>query len=124
MTSSDYNAFLLYKSRALIATGRAKEVDSLISQETDVLSLKASRSLAHYIVAATSGDDYEPSLEELRDLCVEVEEDVSVTERWSVRVLAGTAFAHAGELEEALETLGVGTNTESLEACVFTCFTS
>ena len=116
MSSSDYNAFLLYKSRALIATGRAKEVDILIPQETGVLSLKAARFLAHYFLAAASGDEGETPLEELRDLCVEVEEDVPASERWSVRILAGTAFVQAGELEEALETLGVGTNSESLEA--------
>ena len=34
-----------------------------------------------------------------------------------VRVLAGTAFVRAGEPEEALETLGAGTNTDNLEAC-------
>lgn len=50
---------------------------------------------------------------------VEVEgDDVDEKERWQVRVLATTAFALAGEVEEALETLGVGTNTESLEVFV------
>ena len=88
----------------------------MIPQETGVLSLKAARSLAHYFLAAASGDEGETPLEELRDLCVEVEEDVPASERWSVRILAGTAFVQAGELEEALETLGVGTNSESLEA--------
>lgn len=35
-----------------------------------------------------------------------------------MRVLAGSAFAQAGEVEEALETLGAGGKTENLEACV------
>jgi coatomer subunit epsilon len=59
------------------------------------------------------------ALEELRDLCVEVEgEDVDGTDRdrWLVRVLAGTAFARAGEVEEALESLCAGSNKTSLEA--------
>lgn len=43
------------------------------------------------------------ALEELRDLCVEVEEDeVDEKERWQVCVLAATAFARAGEVEEEL----------------------
>lgn len=53
---------------------------------------------------------------------VDGEESVSESEKWVVKVLAGTAFARAGELEEALETLGVGTNSESLEACVSSLF--
>jgi len=43
---------------------------------------------------------------------------VEATERekgW-VRVVAGTAFARAGEIEEALETLGAESTTENLEA--------
>jgi coatomer subunit epsilon len=56
-------------------------------------------------------------LEELRDLCVEIEgDDVDERDQGVVRVLAGTAFAQAEEIEEALETLGAGTDTENLEA--------
>ena len=62
-------------------------------------------------------------MEELRDLSVEIEGDdleASDRDKWLVRVLAGTAFARAGEVEEALETLGLsGGNEESIEACVF-----
>lgn len=59
----------------------------------------------------------ESALEELRDLSVEIEgDDIEGDERDKalVKVLAGTAFARAGEIEEALETLG--TDTEDLEA--------
>lgn len=75
------------------------------------------RRLARYVAEEDDGD---AALEELRDLCVEIDgEDVLADdEKWQVRVLAGTAFARAGEVEEALETLGVGSNAESLEACV------
>ena len=58
-------------------------------------------------------------MEELRDLSVEIEsEDINESERDKalVRVLAATAFARAGEVEEALETLG--SDTEDLEAYV------
>ena len=61
-------------------------------------------------------------MEELRDLSVEIEGDdldANDKEKWLVRVLAGIAFARAGEVEEALETLGLsGGNEESVEACV------
>jgi coatomer subunit epsilon len=67
-------------------------------------------------VSASAG---EASLEELRDLCVEIEgDDVEATERekgW-VRVVSGTAFFRAGEIEEALETLGAESTTDNLEA--------
>jgi coatomer subunit epsilon len=50
---------------------------------------------------------------------VEIEgDDADATERekgW-VRVVAGTAFARAGEVEEAMETLGAESNTQNLEA--------
>lgn len=85
---------------------------------TENIALKAVAGLARYVVAGAAEKD--AALEELRDLCVEIEgEDLDATEKEKgmVRVLAGTAFALAGEVEEALETLGVGTNTENLEAC-------
>ena len=42
--------------------------------------------------------------------------EVDEKEKGLVRVLAGTAFTRAGEIEEALETLGAGTQHENLEA--------
>ena len=81
--------------------------------------MKAARSLAHYVRAVSTGDEGSASLEELRDLCVEIEsEEVKEEDRGFVRVLAGTAFAKEGEVEEALETLGAGSSNENLEACV------
>ena len=91
------------------------------------MTIKALSSLARYIAAETpssseSSEEAETALEELRDLCVEIEGDdleSNDKDRWLVRVLAGTAFARAGEVEEALETLGLsGGNEESVEACV------
>lgn len=113
----EHSSFLLYKARALIALNRPEEAESLIPAGADSFPLKAARSLAKYVHS-----EDESVLEELRDLCVEVdgEENVSETEKWQVKVLAGTGFVRAGETEEALETLGVGTNEESLEAYVST----
>lgn len=82
------------------------------------MALKAVASLARY-VAATGSEQAEAALEELRDLSVEIEgDDVEGSEKDKalVKVLAGTGFARAGEIEEALETLG--TETEDLEAYV------
>ena len=92
------------------------------------MTIKAVSSLARYIAATTpssreSSKEAEAALEELRDLCVEIEGDdleASENEKWLAKVLAGTAFARAGEVEEALETLGLsGGNEESVEAYVF-----
>jgi len=87
------------------------------------VTIKAVSSLARYIASSSeSSDGDEAALEELRDLSVEIEGDdleASDRDKWLVRVLAGTAFARAGEVEEALETLGLsGGNEESVEAYV------
>lgn len=81
--------------------------------------MKATVSLARYVSASQDAkkETIEASLEELRDLAVEIEGDDDENDendKALVRVLAGTAFSIAGEVEEALETLGV--DTEDLEA--------
>lgn len=88
----------------------------LIPEDAEDISLKAISALARFVDSTDSGDA-ETSLEELRDLSVEIEGDdvdYSEQEKALVRVLAGTAFARAGEIEEALETLG--SDSEDLEA--------
>ncbi|KAI0306023.1 coatomer epsilon subunit-domain-containing protein [Multifurca ochricompacta] len=114
-SSEDYAPILFYKARAHIALGDTESVASLIPTDTENLPLKAVLVFANYITSPV-GD---AALEELRDLCVEIEgDDVEATEReksW-VRVVAGTAFARANEIEEALETLGAESTTENLEA--------
>ena len=114
---------MLYKARALTALNQPQAAVDLIPEDTEALPLKAARSLARYVEAASSGsDEKDAALEELRDLCVEVEgDDASANERGQVRVLAATAFAREGEVEEALETLGVGSNSENLEAYATQC---
>ncbi|KAF8159444.1 coatomer complex protein [Crassisporium funariophilum] len=115
-SSSDYITRVLYKTRSYIALNQPKSAIELIPEDTENVALKAVASLARY-VGATDSLEGEAALEELRDLAVEIEgEDVEGSERDKalVRVLAGTAFARAGEIEEALETLG--SDTEDLEA--------
>ncbi|TDL21817.1 hypothetical protein BD410DRAFT_771159 [Rickenella mellea] len=114
-SSQDYLPLQLYKARALIALGEPQHVEEFIPEESETLPLKAARSLAKYVAATPERKD--SALEELRDLCVEIEgEEVSEGDRGEVRVLAGTAFAREGEVEEALETLGAGSSHENLEA--------
>ncbi|KAM5544191.1 hypothetical protein V8D89_001851 [Ganoderma adspersum] len=120
-SSPDYTPTLIYKARAQIALGSTAAAAALIPADTESLALKSIASLARYVGA--SGDDArEASLEELRDLSVEIEgEDGEATawEKGVVRVLAGTAFARAGEIEEALEVLGAGNDTQNLEAVAY-----
>ena len=95
---------------------RASKAALSVLPDSENVAVRAVAALAKY---ESSGG--EAALEELRDLAVEIEgEDVEGDDRdkWLVRTLAGTAFAKAGEVEEALETLGAGSNTISLEACV------
>jgi len=108
---------VLYKSRAHIALNDPQSALELLDEDDENVAVQAVASLARY-VAASDPADAEAALEELRDLAVEIEgeEDVEGSERDKalVKVIAGTAFARAGEIEEALDTLG--TDTEDLEA--------
>ena len=108
----------MYNARAYIALNQPKSALELIPEDFENISLRAVASLARYVDAPDS-TKAEAALEELRDLSVEIEaEDVdgSESDKALVKVLAATAFARAGEVEEALETLG--SDTEDLEACV------
>lgn len=117
-SSSDYIPRILYNARAYIALNEPKSALKLIPEGSESIALKAVASLARYVDAADP-TKAEAALEELRDLSIEIEsEDIdgSDKDKALVRVLAATAFARAGEVEEALETLG--SDTEDLEACV------
>jgi coatomer protein complex subunit epsilon len=117
--SPEYAEFVTYKARAHIALGNPRAVASLVSADAENVALKAVLALAKYTAAPT--DKREELLEQLRDIVVELEsEDVVGTQqdKDAAKVLAGQAFAAAGETEEALETLGAGTQMENLEACV------
>ncbi|PCH36245.1 hypothetical protein WOLCODRAFT_140287 [Wolfiporia cocos MD-104 SS10] len=119
--SPDYTPILVYKARAQIALDRPDLAAQLVPADTESVALRAVSALARF--AAAPAGERDAALEELRDLCVEIEGDdgdADARERGAVRVLAGTAFARAGEVEEALETLGAGTTTENLEAVALT----
>ncbi|KAI0792164.1 coatomer epsilon subunit-domain-containing protein [Abortiporus biennis] len=136
-SSSDYIPILFYQARSHLALNQPSAALALISSSSkSSLALKALTSLTKFI---QSSNEDESALEELRDLIVEVEgedeedEDEDEDEEdggkgrkeWEkgmVRVIAGIAFARAGEVEEALETLGGsgGVNDENLEAVAVT----
>lgn len=119
-SSSDYVSSLLYKARSYIALNKPQSALETLPVDPENVALKAVASLARFVAASESAES-EAALEELRDLAVEIEGDDaegSEGDKALVRVLAGTAFARAGEVEEALETLG--SETEDLEACVVT----
>jgi coatomer subunit epsilon len=110
---------VLYRARAHIALGDPRAVARLIAPDETNVALRAAAALARYVAADEA--DSEETLEQLRDLCVEIEEadaEGEEEDKGAVRVLAGTAFIRAGETEEALETLGVGSDAQNLEACV------
>lgn len=114
--SPDYTHTLLFKARALIVLRRTQDALKLLTEAPTSVAVKATSSLARY-VGASDVAAKESALEELRDLSLEIEgDDAEGDERDKslVKVLAGTAFARDGEIEEALETLG--TDTEDLEA--------
>ncbi|KAF7770442.1 hypothetical protein Agabi119p4_6416 [Agaricus bisporus var. burnettii] len=114
--SPDYTHTLLFKARALIVLRRTQDALKLLTEAPTSVAVKATSSLARY-VGASDVAAKESALEELRDLSLEIEGDDAEgddRDKSLVKVLAGTAFARDGEIEEALETLG--TDTEDLEA--------
>ncbi|KAK2463513.1 hypothetical protein APHAL10511_004264 [Amanita phalloides] len=115
-SSSDYTSMLLYKARAYIALNDPHSALELTAKCEENIAVRSASALARY-VAVDDDADNDAALEELRDLAVEIEGDDSEgssREKALVRVLVATACVRAGELEEALETLG--TDTEDLEA--------
>ncbi|KAI0642465.1 coatomer epsilon subunit-domain-containing protein [Trametes meyenii] len=121
--SPDYTPTLVYQARAHLALDSPSAALALIPADSENVALKAVASLARFITAEADEAGRDAALEELRDLSVEIEGDDAEAGEWekgTVRVLAGTAFARAGEVEEALETLGAGTDTRNLEAVAYT----
>jgi len=113
--AEDRMLLILYHIRSWIALNQLDKAVSLVPELND--SGVVSRTVKALVSYLKHPEEKETHLEELRDLCVEIEgEDVGDEyEKGAVRVLAGTAFAREGEVEEALETLGAGTNHTNLE---------
>lgn len=120
--SPDYRPTLLFKARALVKSDPDGAI-ALLPKDDVSLPARSVRSLASYFKASQAEDDgaKEKSLDELRDLCVEVEgEEVEDEEKGLVRSIAAAAFVYEGENEEALETLEAGTSTRNLEGIALT----
>jgi coatomer protein complex subunit epsilon len=116
-SSPDHKPTRLFKARGLVQSDPDKALATL-DKSDDSLPAKTVRSLAGYFKAKQADDDdaKEKTLDELRDLCVEVEgEEVEEETKGIVRSIAAVAFIHEGENEEALETLEAGTSTRNLE---------
>jgi len=114
-SAEDRLSILLYHVRSLIVLGKYKQALELLPSSETGVAYRAARAL---ISCIQNPDGKEAHLEELRDLCVEIEGEDGEgdeIEKGLVRVLAGIAFAREGEVEEALETLGAGTNHTNLE---------
>ncbi|KAG8834414.1 hypothetical protein FRC17_008985 [Serendipita sp. 399] len=120
--SPDYKPTLLFKARALVQSDPDGALALLTADDVSLPS-KAVRSLAGYFKAKQDEDEdaKEKLLDELRDLCVEVEgEEVNEEDKGLVRSIAAVAFVYEGENEEALETLEAGTSTRNLEGIALT----
>lgn len=115
--SPDYAPTLLFKARGLVQSDPDGAL-ALLPAEDESLPARTTRSLATYFKSKqeNSDDAKEKALDQLRDLCVEVEgEDIEEEVKGVVRSIAAVAFVHEGENEEALETLEAGTSTRNLE---------
>jgi len=106
------------KLRSYIALKNYSGALSVLPASDTSPAVKSLRSLANYFANPDENDTY---LEELRDLCIEVEDgienEVEGAGSGLVKVTAATAFFHEEEVEEALTTLGAGCKSRDLE-CV------
>jgi coatomer subunit epsilon len=86
-SSADYAPRLLYKVRSCIALNDLQTALSLLPAESEDVSVKAVTALGQYRAASAGGDvaaaDVEAAIEELRDMCVEIEgeDDAEIGER-------------------------------------------
>lgn len=116
-SSPDYKPTLLFKARGVAQSNPDKAL-ALLSDDDQSPPARTVRSLATYFKSKSAEDNEakEKALDELRDLCVEIEGDEVDDEiKGIVRATAAAAFVAEGENEEALETLEAGTSTRNLE---------
>jgi coatomer subunit epsilon len=71
--SDDYLPALLYTARAHIALDDPESALNILSEDSEDAATRAVRALAEYSQAKSDEDDTESALEELRDLCIEIE---------------------------------------------------
>ncbi|KAG8864062.1 hypothetical protein FRB96_006935 [Tulasnella sp. 330] len=116
-----YLSTLCYSVRSHIALKNYPAALSLLPTSNTSEPVRALRALVNYLQSAPGQKD--AALEELRDLCLEVEEDSATGQDEEgagaglVKVAAATAFVNEKELEEALTTLGAGCKSRDIE-CV------
>ncbi|KAG8906186.1 hypothetical protein FRB99_007402 [Tulasnella sp. 403] len=118
-TDEAYLATLCYTTRSHIALKNYPAALSLLPASDTSAPIRALRSLTNYFAAAEG--EREPFLEELRDLCIEIEEGYEGSEEEGtgpglIKVLGATAFFNEGEVEEALTTLGAGCKSRDIES--------
>jgi len=118
--SPDYLQTLIYIARSHIALSDPAKALDILPEDSTEPAIRAVRALATYVQDTASGSETESVLEELRDLCIEIEGEEDVEGVEVVKVAAATAFFQEGELEEALTTLGAGTGAKEPECAALT----
>ena len=116
-TEPSYLPTLFYTVRSHIALENYDAALALLPSDSTDTQVRALRSLASYFETEDDADKY---LEELRDLCIEIEEGYEGEEgdgmgSGLIKVAAATAFINEEELEEALTTLGAGLTCRDIE---------
>lgn len=109
-SSGDYTPTLLYTARAHLALNTPSAALKLLNDhpESEDIRVKALKGLTKYLEQPE-----ESVLEELRDLVVEAESEGEENVKAFLKVIAGSALFRAGEIEEAIDTLGA--DTQDLE---------
>lgn len=116
-SEESYLPTLCYAVRSHVALKNYTAALALLPTANTTQSVKALRALIKYFTSTP--EETESPLEELRDLCLEVEDEDGEGEEGAgpglVKVAAATAFIHENELEEALTTLGAGCKSKNIE---------
>ncbi|KDQ20326.1 hypothetical protein BOTBODRAFT_27750 [Botryobasidium botryosum FD-172 SS1] len=118
--SPEYLPTILYIARSYIALSDPAKALSLLPSASTEPAIRAVRALATYVQDKAAEMETESVLEELRDLCLEIDGEVGVECVDVVKVAAATAFIQEEELEEALTTLGAGTGAKEPECAALT----
>jgi len=118
--SLEYLPSILYIARSHIALSDPAKALSILPSGSTEPAVRAVRALATYVQDRAAEMETESILEELRDLCLEIEGEEGVECLEVVKVAAATAFVQEDELEEALTTLGAGTGAKEPECAALT----
>ena len=100
-----------FAARSKLALGDFRAVYGLVGAQPATLELKAVREAAVVLDPATPAEAVSAALARIKSM---VDQDASGNE--TLRVMAGTAFAHVGDVNESLRALRAGPGSSSLEA--------